>query len=151
MNKTTIYLTHLKLKTFTEQNIIDYCLLNNINPDNIIKLDLSGNKLADISSIKLFKNLEILSLEKNQIKDISVLKNLNNLKTLYIDNTKIEDISVIQYLKKLINLGIRNLELESDQIKYIKKLNKLEKIWCEKGFKDISILKQLNKKIIKKE
>ena len=30
MNK--IILNNLKLKTFTEQDALDYCLLNNINP-----------------------------------------------------------------------------------------------------------------------
>ena len=39
MNK--ILLKYLNLKTFSEQDIIDYCLLNDINPENIIYLDLS--------------------------------------------------------------------------------------------------------------
>jgi len=55
-------LTYLKLKTFTEQDTLDYCLLNNINPDKIIDLWLSHNQLTDISGIKLFKNLKKLNL-----------------------------------------------------------------------------------------
>ena len=69
-----INLNNLQLKTFTEQNVIDYCSINNINPDNIIELYLSINKLTDISGIKLFKNLNTLSLNSNKIKNISVLK-----------------------------------------------------------------------------
>jgi len=41
-------LSNLELKTFTEQNVLDYCLLNNINPDKIIDLWLSHNELTDI-------------------------------------------------------------------------------------------------------
>ena len=58
MNK--LNLSRLELKTFTEQDALDYCLLNNINPENIEILDLSWNKLTDISGIKLFKNIQRL-------------------------------------------------------------------------------------------
>ena len=147
MNK--IHLPNLELKTFTEQDALDYCQLNNINPDNITMLNLFDNKLTDIdiSGIKLFKNLSALYLNNNKITDISALKNLTNLKILYLSNNKIQDISVIQYLKNLQILNIDNLELNSDQIKYINSIKKLENIWCFKGFKDMSVLKQINKKI----
>ena len=56
MNK--IDLSYLKIKTFTEQDALDYCLLNNINPEDIIILNLCDNKLTDITGIKLFKNLD---------------------------------------------------------------------------------------------
>jgi len=58
MNK--IDLSYLQLKTFTEQNASDYCSINNINPDNIIKLSLFDNELTDISGVKIFKNLKEL-------------------------------------------------------------------------------------------
>ena len=58
MNK--IDLSYLQLKTCTEQNASDYCSINNINPDNIIKLSLFDNELTDISGVKIFKNLKEL-------------------------------------------------------------------------------------------
>ena len=118
-------LCHLNLKTFTEQDVLDYCLLNNINPDKIIELWLSHNLLTDISGIKLFKNL----------------------KRLYINNNKIKDISVIKYLKDLEILYIHNLKLKSDQIQYINSLKNLRNLWCYNGFKDMSVLDELNKNI----
>ena len=212
MNK--INITGVNLKKFTEQDTLDYCLLNNINPNNITALDLSHNELTDISGIKLFKNLEELILPYNKIVNISVLKDLNNLKTLDMESNEINDISVlkkmkylqllilgynnikklsnIKHLKNLVylNLGnnkltdifelkylnklqilklnhnnliknisvikdltdlktldIRSLELESDQIQYIKSLKNLENLWCGSGFKDMSILKKLNKRV----
>jgi len=118
-------LTYLKLKTFTEQDTLDYCLLNNINPDKIIDLWLSHNQLTDISGIKLFKNLKYLYINDNKIKDISVLKDLNNIQVLHI----------------------HNLKLKSDQIQYINSLKNLRNLWCNKGFKDMSVINQLNKNI----
>ena len=142
-----IYLTHLKLKTFTEQDVLDYCLLSNINSDDITELSLPYNKLTDISGIKLFKNLNTLYLNSNELTDISVLKDLNKLENLYINNNKLTDISVLKNLNKLENLDIENLELESNQIEYIKSLKNIKNLWCKNGFKDMSVLKQLNKNI----
>ena len=127
---------------------MDYCQINNINLDDITELDLSFNQLTDISGIRLFKNIKKLHLWNNRFfKDISKLKDLKNLKFLDISSNQIKDISVIKDLKNLEYLNIRDLELESDQIQYIKLLNNLKTLWCEKGFKDISVLKQLNSNI----
>jgi len=103
-----IILKYLNLKIFSEQDIIDYCLLNDINPDDIIYLDLSINELTDITGIKLFKNLEHLYLESNNISDISVLKNLKKLENLGLQNNGLTDISVLKYLKKLNALFLNN-------------------------------------------
>ena len=140
MNKIIISLYELKLKTFTEQDVLDYCLLNNINYDSIKELILYKNELTDISGIKLFKNLEYLNIEYNKITDIIILKNLKKLEILYLQNNQITDISVIKYLTELQSLSITNLELKSDQIQYIKSLKKLKYLGAFGGFKDKSIL-----------
>ena len=120
-----IDLSNLKLKTFTEQDALDCCKINNINADDIIQLNLNNNKLTDISGIRLFKNLKYLHLYNNQIKNISVIQNFKNLGVL----------------------EIVNLELDSDQIKYIQSLKNLKELYCYKGFKDMSIINKLNKNI----
>ena len=143
-----IDLSYLKIKTFTEQNVLDYCQINSINYNNIINLNLNSNKLTDISGIKLFKNLIQLNLESNKrLTDISVLKYLKELSYLYISDTEIKDISVIKNLNNLNILGIENLELESDQIQYIKFLKNLHRLWCRKGFKDMKVLNKIYKNI----
>ena len=119
-----LFLGNLYLKTFTKQNALDYCLLNNINSDNITMLNLMNNRLTDISGIKLFKNL----------------------KELYYDNS-FKNISVIQYLKNIKYVNIDNLELESDQIKYIDSCKNLKELYCKNGFKDMKAVKYLNKNI----
>ena len=107
MNK--INLSNLNLKTFTEQDVLDYCQINNINPDNIKELDLSINQFINITVVKLFKNLEKLWLYYNQIKDILDLKYLIKLKRLNLANNEIKDISVIKNLNNLETLNIRDL------------------------------------------
>ena len=142
-----IDLENLQLKTFTESDALDYCQLNNINPLNITELNLYKNKLTDISGIRIFKNLQYLYLFENKIKNISNLKYLKQLITLHLSDNQIEDISVLSNLNYLKNLKIINLKLESDQIEYIKSLNNLKELWCNKGFKNMTVLKQLNKDI----
>jgi len=142
-----IILSKLNLKTFTEQDALDYCLLNSLNPDNIIILYLSFNNLTDISEIKLFKNLEILFLHNNKIKDISIIQYLNKLELLDIGYNNIFNISVLKDLTNLQNLNIQNLELESDQIEYINNLKNLKTLFCQNAFKDRNSLNELNKNI----
>jgi len=186
-----ILLNNLELKTFTEQDVLDYCQINSIDSDKITELNLVNNELTDISGIKLFKNLENLWLNYNKITDISILKNSVNLKVLNLYNNeikdisflkdltdlewlnlnnneiknililkdlkklkylclgfnKIKDISVIQNFKDLELLDIKNLKLESDQIEYIKSLKNIEELYCYNGFKNMNVIKQLNKNI----
>ena len=124
---------------------IDISVLKDLN--NIKDLDLSNNKITDISVIKNLKNLMILNISNNEIEDISVLKNLKKLKKLILYNNQITDISVIKNLNNLEFLDIDYLKLESDQIKYINSLNNLKELWCNKGFKDMSVLDKLNDNI----
>ena len=146
MKQLQLFLINLNLKTFTEQNAKDYCLLNNINQEDLIELDLSDNQLTDISGIKIFKNLKYLWLSNNKIKNITVLKDLKKLESLNIENNQITDISILKYLN-IKKLFISNLELESDQIQYIKSLKNFKTLFGYKGFKDMSVLNELNKSI----
>ena len=146
MNK--ISLSNLQLKTFTEQDVLDYCQINSINSENITELFLHKNKLTDISGIGLFKNLKELWLDNNELTDISVLKDLNRLQYLNISNNKIKDISVLSNLENLKYLNILDLRLESDQIQYINLCIKLKELYCYNGFKNMSIKEKINKNII---
>ena len=123
---------------------MDYCLLNNINPNNITLINLKNNQLTDISGIKIFKNLEHLVLYKNNLNKISEIKIFKNLKYLYIGYNQIKDISVIKSLNNIKELNIEDLELESDQIEYIQSLKNLKLLFCKNGFKDMKVLNKLN-------
>ena len=139
-----IELNNLKLKTFIERDAEDYCLLNNINPSDIIELYLFNNELTDISGIKLFKNLEKLGLSRNRLTDISVLKDLKNIKELFLGDNKITDISDLNFL-----IVLKNLNLFSNNIidiSVLKNLNELEYLNINNNLiKDISVIQYLTK------
>ena len=167
MNK--IELNNLGIQKLTEQDSFDYCSINNINPENITKLYLNNNNLTDISGIKLFKNLINLYIDSSRLENISVLKYLINLKELYLSNNNIKDISILKYLseleilnissneirnisavKNLINLkhlNIQSLLLESNQIKYLKRLKNLKFLYCKNAFKNMDIVNELSSNI----
>ena len=145
MNK--IILGELDLKVFSEQDASDYCILNDLYPDDITQISLYNNRLTDISGIKIFKNLNVLWLSHNKLINISVSKDLNNIKILNISYNQIKDISVIQYLNNLEILNIEDLKLESNQIQYINSLKNLKYLYCYSGFKDINITDKLNENI----
>jgi len=142
-----IKLNKLQLKTFTEQDALDYCQINNLNPLEVIYLNLQDNELTDISGIKLFKNLKSLYLSNNKLTDISVLKNLKQLIILNLSKNEIKNISVVQYLKNLEILTLGWLKLKSNQIKYINSCKKLKEIHTIKAFENRTVLNQLNKNI----
>jgi Leucine-rich repeat (LRR) protein len=79
---------------------------------NLKHLDLSYNKgkigeyklISNISALSNLINLEYLNLSCAEITDISPLKNLVNLRILYIEDNKISDISPLSNLKALESL-----------------------------------------------
>ena len=123
-----ISLIGLNIKIFTEQDALDYCQINNLNPNDLICLNISNNSLKDISGIRIFKNLQ----------------------QLYINNNYLSDISAVQYLTELNEFFIENLLLNSNQIQYINKCKSLRFLFCRRGFSDDmnKIKKLLNKNII---
>ena len=140
-------LSDLELKTFTEQDVEDYCQINNINPDDITVLDLFNNELIDISGIKLFKNLKELCLNNNKLTDIFVIKHLKNLEKLYLLNNKIKDISGLKDLTKLERLNLNNNEIKD--ISVLKDLNNLESLYISNNeLTNISVIQYLKQLMI---
>ncbi|NTW50168.1 MAG: TIR domain-containing protein [Chlorobiales bacterium] len=74
-------------------------------------LDLSLNKLSDISPLSSLTGLAFLTLRYNRISDISPLKSLAGLTRLYLRNNQLSDISALQELKQL-----EGLDLEENHI-----------------------------------
>jgi internalin A len=116
---------------------IPKAILENIESLNyLISLNLSSNKISDISSLKDLQSIQKLDLGSNQVTDISILKHLYNLQILYIPTNYIADISAIKELKK-----IRNLNLGDNEIKDISALkNKLDLEMLDLQLNSIEIL-----------
>jgi hypothetical protein len=75
------------------------------------KLELSNNRLSDVSCLGAFTNLTQLRLSNNQLSDISCLGTLTNLKHLRLDNNRISDISCLGTLINLTHLWLDNNQL----------------------------------------
>jgi internalin A len=116
------FLEHLNVG-FSDFNTEHLALIS--NPEKMKFLDLAcisqadkGNyqdkskRLADISIIKVFKNLEELSIGQNNITDLSPLKYLENLESLSCHSNSITDLTPLSNLKKLIYLGCSDNQIE---------------------------------------
>jgi len=94
----------------------------------MLTLDLSGNRITDVSPLGSLTNLTVLSIlgspDGNQITDISALGSLTNLTQLRLWNNQISDISPLISLTKLRTLWIlqgNHLSIESMNV-YIPQL-----------------------------
>jgi Leucine-rich repeat (LRR) protein len=83
-------------------------------------LDLSGNKISDISQIVNLVNIEELYLQNNQIGLVDVLYNLRKLRILDISANEIDDISPLFLLPKLEYVNIMNNPVPRSQINMLR-------------------------------
>ena len=126
---------NLKLINFENNNLYsnDLDMIKNLFSKNLIKLNLSGNKLTDIKIFdneETLVNLNELDLSNNKIKDIESLINCKfpNLIELNLINNEIEDISCLEksnYFNKLEILNLSNNKIKSLNIIEIKSLEYL--------------------------
>ena len=79
---------------------------------SIESLELSNNKICDISELKDLKNLKVLRLNDNQIKNLEPIRELKNLTVLEIKNNFVQYIDPIANLPKLSRLNIHGNPIE---------------------------------------
>lgn len=77
--------------------------------ENIKNLNLWGNDLDDISTLRQMYSLEVVSLSVNRIRTLKDFAKLKHLKELHIRKNMISDINEINYLNNCENLKILNL------------------------------------------
>ena len=65
------------------------------------KLDLSVNKIGDLSPLTGLTNLTVLNLDNNQVIDLSPLTGLTNLTTLFFGENQVIDLSPLTGLSRL--------------------------------------------------
>ena len=81
-----------------------------------ITIDLSNNRISDLSPLTGLTNLEELNLSDNQIGFIDDLSNLIGLKSVILSNNFIEDISPLFELEKLEYVDITGNRISPEQI-----------------------------------
>ena len=120
------HITNLTLKKITNLDLKEKELetqdLESLNIlTNLLYIDISKNKIEDISPLNL-KKLTSLEASDNKIKDVSNLK-LENLKYLYLNNN--EDIKGLENLKNVESISLENDNIEEIDLSNLKKLKTL--------------------------
>jgi hypothetical protein len=80
------------------------------------KIDVSGNRISDISQLSGLISLEELNLSDNLVEDIDAMSNLINLKSAFLSNNKIEDISALLELGFLDYIDLTGNKISTAQI-----------------------------------
>lgn len=92
-------LINLEVLNLSYNKIEDISMVHNLV--NLKELYLSDNALTDISSLNNLTRLERLDLSRNEITDISSLENLTNLKYINLSENPISDYSSVSFVESL--------------------------------------------------
>lgn len=112
------HLIRLSLTGTIPENVY---LLEQLN--NLKWLNLSWNRLTDLTPLAGLKQLTELHLHNNQISDLSPLKELTQLNQLHLHNNQISDLSPLKELSQLTRL-----DLSSNHISNLSPLMTLTKL-----------------------
>jgi serine/threonine protein kinase/Leucine-rich repeat (LRR) protein len=74
----------------------------------VVKVDLNGKSVADISPLRVLTGLEWLRVSHTQVADLSALKNMKKLRELQCHNCPISDLTPLQGLPVLTILELFN-------------------------------------------
>ena len=101
--KLNIQLTGNEIKiNLNNKNIgnLELNLLSEVEFKNLEEINLSNNKISNITPIKNFKSLKKIDLSSNKIKDIKALKEISknnkNLENINLSNNSIKDVEILK-------------------------------------------------------
>ncbi|MBR2678047.1 MAG: leucine-rich repeat domain-containing protein [Bacilli bacterium] len=108
------YIPKLALQSIFDLELNDKNLTDNDTKElamfeNLSMLDLSNNKIKDISFLKDMKRLGSLNLANNEIEDITTLKDMR-MYNLNLAGNKIKDVSILESMPELYSLDISKNE-----------------------------------------
>ena len=87
--------------------------------ENLVVLNLRGNRIRDVSPLEELENLKELNLSSNELINIRMLTGLENLEELDLSSNGIMDISPLAGLENLQELDLRYNPLSIDSKKRI--------------------------------
>ncbi|CAL6076900.1 leucine-rich_repeat domain-containing protein [Hexamita inflata] len=94
-----------------------YCDLKSIdgiqNWNQLLELNLIGNKLESVAQLENLTQLKVLSLLRNQIQNVEPLRGLVNLTTLRLSENKIQNVEPLRGLVNLTNLNLYNNQIQN--------------------------------------
>lgn len=115
------YLRNLKILDLSDNKIKDITPLSKLK--DLIQLDLSNNRITDISKLGTLTGLTSLSLGGNYISDITILSKLINLEGLDLRYNNISNITPLAEMNQLLYL-----DLDSNKISDITPLSNLHNL-----------------------
>ncbi|WP_195268306.1 Ig-like domain-containing protein [Eubacterium sp. 1001713B170207_170306_E7] len=87
---------------------------------DIYSVNLSGNPVEDITALAQFKNLKIIDLKDTNIAEISALKELYNLFNVNLTNTQVKDVSFFKEFPNLYQLVLDGtLVSDADRLNFV--------------------------------
>lgn len=121
-----------------------------VQAEKVAKLDLSAadpgvpeeNKIRDISALAHFKNLKSLDLSWNRIDDITPLARLDKLEKLYLNgNGSIRSLTPLEGLVNMKEIMFVGCRVNSADLQSCARMDRLEIFWVESVFlKDAGIV-----------
>ncbi|MFS1513734.1 leucine-rich repeat domain-containing protein [Chengkuizengella sp. SCS-71B] len=131
------YAVNLTDLDLSENRITDISILSNLT--KLTSLNLYDNEITDISILANLTKLTSLNLDDNEITDIFILENLTKLTSLNLDDNEITDISILAKLENLTSL-----DLDDNKITDISSLENLTKLtWLDLGNNNITDISSL--------
>ena len=91
-------------------------------------LELSGNRIVDLTPISQLNSLEYLDLSGNRIVDLTPISQLNSLSWLELSGNRIVDLTPISQLKNLYYLNLSGNQIDDDDLTLISQLNSLRSL-----------------------
>lgn len=88
--------------------------------DALKQLDLSNNQISKIEVLSLLSDLKYLNLSLNQISDVSALSSLDRLQKLFLRSNVIKNVDVLIFFPKLEMIDFRSNPLTPDTLKNFK-------------------------------
>lgn len=88
-----------------------------------------SEKIADITGLEKFVNLEILHIEGNKVSDLTPISNLTKLKELYVSNNNINNLKSLSKLTSLKKIEAYSCNLTS--LEGIESLTNLEELYVQ--------------------
>ena len=122
--------TNLETLNLSDNQILNIERLgatDNLGLAKLTDVNLSDNRIRDITPLENMTELTVLNLNQNSVRDISVLSGLTKVTRLALDNNKVSDLTPLVEMPALTDLsiagnGIRNIDA-LDELRGLRRLN----------------------------
>jgi hypothetical protein len=94
----------------------EYCI-------HTLSMDLSGNRITDLSPLAGLQQLQELNLADNELSYIDALSNLHHLKSIDLSNNAIDDISPLFEIENLEYADLTNNKVPLSQVEELRSLD----------------------------